>query len=75
MNSYFYMNFAALTRNEWVISITEQLLMYFFGCSQPVYNFYSMAVQETKADHARIIRALLARAADSVRAAPKPSIV
>ena len=75
LNSYFYIKLAELTKNEWVVSVTELLLMYFFGCSHPVYQFHSTAIDDTKAGHHRIIKALLARDAQALRAALESDII
>ncbi|MGC2874054.1 GntR family transcriptional regulator [Ihubacter sp. mB4P-1] len=74
-NTHFYLQLAALTKNPWVLQITENLLMHFFCCSDNVFRYHIDASAEMRQNHQQIIDALLVRNADAVRAALKHDIM
>lgn len=74
LNSYFYIELARLTKNEWVIKITEQLLASFFCCPDEIYYRHASERENTLASHYRIIDALKSREPESFRQALKDDI-
>lgn len=75
INAFFYLEFARLTGNEWIVQAIERLQIHFLGCSDTVFSYHRKNYAETRDSHQEIIAAIKTRDADKIRSALKKDIL
>lgn len=61
LNTFFYLEFAKLSRNPWVYRMVEQILMFSHVCSDEIYSRYLTSLSMAKEHQQNIINSLLKR--------------